>query len=262
MLARQSLIAVAVAAVVALPGARVGGQSPGQGRPKAQGKKHVDPGINEQFQKANPKDFVKRFESEDREVFARRNEIVKSLGLKPGMAIADIGAGTGLFTRLFADQVGREGKVYAVDISKDFLAHIAADARSRNQLQVATVQGTQDSTKLPPASVDVAFLCDVYHHLEKHERILASIHQALKPGGELVLIEFDRVEGKSGAFVLKHVRAGRSEFIREIESAGFRRIEDAPTVKLKENFMARFRRPDQARADTARDRERSSIPGR
>ena len=187
---------------------------PGQSKPHS---KKVDPQINAQFQKGDVKAFVKRFETNDREVFAKRFQIAAVLGLKPGMAVADIGAGTGLFTRLFADAVGSGGKVYAVDISKDFLDYIAAEAKTRGQSQIQTIRGTQETTNLPAGSVDVVFLCDVYHHLENHEKILASIYQALRPGGLLVLVEYDRVEGKSKSFVLGHIRASQNVFRREIE---------------------------------------------
>jgi len=221
--------------------------TPDPAQSKAHSKK-VDPQINAQFQKGSVKDFIKRFESNDREVFVKRREIADVLDLKPGMAVADIGAGTGLFTRLFADAVGPGGKVYAVDVSKDFLDHITAGARMRGQPQVETIRGTQESTNLPAGSVDVAFLCDVYHHLENHERILASIHQALRPRGLLVLVEFDRVEGKSSTFVLNHIRASQTEFRREIEGAGFkpRPISQAP--RLKENFIAKFQKTEKAGA--------------
>jgi SAM-dependent methyltransferase len=94
----------------------------------------------------------------------------------------------------------------------------------------------------------VAFLCDVYHHLENHERILASIHKALRPRGLLVLVEFDRVEGKGSTFVLNHIRASQTEFRREIEEAGFkpRPISQAP--RLKENFIAKFQKTEKAGA--------------
>ena len=87
------------------------------------------------------KGFIKKFESDDREVFAKRHEIVAALELKPGMAVADVGAGTGFFTRLFADKVGPSGRVYAVDISPGFLTHVAAEAAKRGQKQVVTVSG-------------------------------------------------------------------------------------------------------------------------
>ncbi len=184
-------------------------------------KPRTDPKINDPFKKPDVKQYVKKFESENRENYALRHEIVAALNLVPGMAVADIGAGTGLFTRLFAEKVGPTGKVYAVDIATQFLDHIAADAKKRRQDQVVTILGSQDSTNLPRDSVDLVFLSDVYHHLEKPEKTLASIHQALRPGGRLVVIEFDRVEGKSSAFVLKHVRASQAVFRKEIEAAGF-----------------------------------------
>lgn len=208
--------------------------------------KKVDPQINAQFQKGNVKDFVKRFETNDREVFVKRREIAGVLNLKPGMAVADIGAGTGLFSRLFADAVGPGGKVYAVDVSKDFLDYIGAGVRLRGQPQVETIRGTQESTNLAAGSIDIAFLCDVYHHLENHERILASIHQALRPGGILVLVEFDRVEGKSTAFVLNHIRASQAEFRREIEGAGFKPLPVSEAPRLKENFIAKYQKIEKA----------------
>src|SRR5262249_2279179 len=190
--------------------------------------------------KPDVKEYVKRFETESRENYALRHEIVAALGLEPGMAVADIGAGTGLFTRLFAEQVGPMGKVYAVDIAKPFLDHIAADATQRKQKQVITVLGSQDSTTLPPQSVDLVFLSDVYHHLEKPEKTLTSIRRALRPDGRLVIIEFDRVEGRSSDFVLKHVRASQAVFRKEIEDAGFWVVPTPDPPKLKENFFLRF----------------------
>jgi ubiquinone/menaquinone biosynthesis C-methylase UbiE len=200
----------------------------------------TDPKINEPFKNPDLKGFIKKFESDDREVFARRNEIVAALELKPGMAVADVGAGTGLFTRLFADQVGPSGKVYAIDIAPGFLKHIAADAAKRGQKQVVTVVGTQDSINLPRAAVDLVFLCDVYHHLETPEKNLSSIRRALRERGRLVVIDFDRVEGKSTDFVLKHVRASQRVFRQEIEAAGFTFLPATKLPRLSETFFLQF----------------------
>ena len=202
-----------------------------------QGKSKTDPKINEAFKKPDVKAYIKRFESDDREVYARRHEIVAALGLKPGMAVADIGAGTGLFTRLMAEKVGAEGKVYAVDIAPEFLAHIAADAKKHRRKQIVTVQGNQETTHLPRKSLDLVFLSDVYHHLERPEKMLASLRQALKPGGKLVVVEFDRVPGRSSEFVLKHVRAGKDVFIKEIESAGFRRSDGREAAGIEGELL-------------------------
>jgi ubiquinone/menaquinone biosynthesis C-methylase UbiE len=234
---RIGLALIVSAGVVVL--AAMGGwaQTPtGQSTPKSK----VDPKINEAFRKPNVRDYVKKFESEKRENYALRHEIVAALELTPGMAVADIGAGTGFFSRLFAEKVGPTGKVYAVDIAPRFLEHIAAESRKQGQAHVVTILGSQDSTNLPRASVDLVFLSDVYHHFEKPEKALATIHQALRPGGRLVVIEFDRVEGKSSAFVLKHVRASQAVFKKEIESAGFTLIPTPKPPPLKENFFLRF----------------------
>lgn len=205
--------------------------------------------INKSFENPDVPRFVERFESESREVYARREAIANAVGLKPDMAVADIGAGTGLFTRLFAERVGHGGRVYAVEIAPAFLEHIAAEARKRGQGQVETVLATQETANLAPASIDVAFLCDVYHHLEHPDQNLASIRDALRPGGRLIVVEFDRKESSS-AFVRGHVRAGQDVFRAEIEAAGFTPIPTLQAPKLSENFFAEFRkinRPTPAR---------------
>lgn len=233
-----ALVLGASLAILAVMTGRSEGQDPsGQATTT---KARVDSKINAPFREPNVEDYVKRFETEKRENYAHRHEIVAALDLKPGMAVADVGAGTGLFTRLFAEKVGPSGKVYAVDISKPFLKHIADDAKRNHQDQIETVLGSQDSTNLPENSVDVVFLSDVYHHFEKPEKSLASIHKGLRPGGKLVVIEFDRVEGRSSEFVLKHVRASQAVFRREIEDAGFRFVPTPNPPKLKENFFLRF----------------------
>jgi ubiquinone/menaquinone biosynthesis C-methylase UbiE len=215
----------------------------GQDKPKAK------PGINKQFEHPNVEQFIKRFETDTREVYAKRAEIVAALGLKPGMAVADVGAGTGFYTRLFAERVGPNGTVFAVDIAQEFLDHIAALARQKGLGQIKTVRGTQESTNLPPNSVDLAFLCDVYHHIEVPSNVLKSIHRALRPGGALVVVEFDRREGVSTPFVLEHVRAPKEVFFKEIEDAGFERQPLPKPPVLKENFIMRFRKVERPPAE-------------
>ena len=224
-----------VAAILAVVVAGARAQEPPKGK--------VDPKINEQFQdKGNVNRFIQSFEGHDREVSVKRDEIVAALQLKPGMAVADVGAGSGMFTRLMAEKVGPEGVVYAVDVSKEFLKHIDAQSAKLGQKQVKTVLGSQNGTNLEPDSVDLVYICDVYHHFEDHRAMLASIKKTLRPGGTLVVIEFDRKEGKSSEFILKHVRAGQADFRREIQAAGFQPA-DGPRPDLKENFFARFRKP-------------------
>src|SRR5260370_18402043 len=94
--------------------------SAGTPQPARAQEKSIRPGINKPFENPDVKEFLGKFEVESREVFAKRHEIVAACKLKTGMAVADIGAGTGLFTRLFAREVGASGKVFAVDIASRF----------------------------------------------------------------------------------------------------------------------------------------------
>jgi predicted methyltransferase len=200
--------------------------------------KSVRPGINKQIENPDVKEFLGKFEVESREIFAKRQEILAACKLRPGMVVADIGAGTGLFTRLFARAVGPEGKVYAADIAPRFIAYIDRTCKEQGLKNVIGVVCKPDSVELPAHSVDFAFICDTYHHFEFPFKTLASIHRALRPGGQLILIDFHRIEGKSSDWVLNHVRAGQDVFTREITSAGFKQVEEESF--LKENYFVRF----------------------
>ena len=204
--------------------------------------KSVRPGINDNFKNPNAKQFVERFETESREVFSKRKEIADACPIQPGQTVADIGAGTGLFTRIFSEKVGPEGKVIAVDIAKNFVDHIAKVSGDLGQKNVSTQLCTADSTGLSANTVDVAYICDVYHHFEYPEKSMKSLYDAMKPGGKVVLVEFHRIEGKSSEFSLKHVRAGQEVFEAEIAKVGFKKVKEIPDL-LKENYMVIFEKP-------------------
>jgi predicted methyltransferase len=208
------------------------------GMPAAAQEKSVKPGINKPFENPDVDDYVKKFEGESREIAAHAKEIVAACKLKPGMTVADVGAGTGLFTRKFAVEVGDKGKVYAVDIAPKFLRHIEKTCEENKLKNVETIHCDQFSSKLPKNAVDVVFICDTYHHFEFPERTLHSIYEALRPGGQIILIDFHRIEGKSSPFVLGHVRAGQEVFVREITAAGFQVVGEEKF--LKENYFVRF----------------------
>lgn len=203
--------------------------------------KSVNPGINDSFVDPDVNEFANRFEVESREIFARRREIVAACQLRPGETIADVGAGTGLFTGLFADAVGKEGRVIAVDIAQKFLDHIASASREEGRRNVDTLLATADSTKLAPASIDVAFICDTYHHFEFPQKTMASLFQAVKPGGRVILIDFHRIPGTSSDWVLNHVRAGQEVFEAEIIAAGFEKASEEPEL-LQENYFVIFKK--------------------
>lgn len=202
----------------------------------------VKPGVNTEFLKPELQvtQWVERFEREGREIYDHREAIAKAVGLRPGMRVADIGAGTGLFTPLFAEAVGPRGKVYAVDIAPDFVKHIEQRAAAAGMKNVYPVLCTERSVELPPNSVDIAFICDTYHHFEFPQSTMKSLHRALRAGGEVVLIDFKRIPGESSEWTMNHVRAGQEVFEQEIESVGFRKVDEQGLLKL--NYFVRFRK--------------------
>jgi predicted methyltransferase len=204
----------------------------------------VRPGINKPYENPDVNQCTKGFECDGREVYAKRREIVAACKLKPGMAVADVGAGTGLFTRLFADDVGPQGRVYAVDIARKFIEHIEKTSKEAGLKNVTGIVCPPSSTELPPGSVDLVFVCDTYHHFEYPRKTMASIHRALRPGGHLVLVDYRRIEGTSPVRLLRHVRAGQEAFTKEIEAAGFKAVDQADF--LKENYLVRFEKTEPA----------------
>jgi ubiquinone/menaquinone biosynthesis C-methylase UbiE len=209
-------------------------------------KGHTAAEMNKQFQKPDldVKEFIRRFETDSRELYAQRHKIVETIGLRPGMTVADIGAGTGLFTWLIAEQVGTKGKVYAVEIAPAFIKYINDQAKKRGLGKVVqTVLSTQQTTNLAPGSIDVAFVCATYHHFEHPKRALSSIHQALRPGGQLVVIDFD-LRNDSSDFVKQRARAPKEVYFEEMKSVGFTQVQMKPSLSLKDNFFAVFRRND------------------
>jgi ubiquinone/menaquinone biosynthesis C-methylase UbiE len=204
----------------------------------------VKPGINDRFldRELDVSQWLGRFEIESREVYSGRETVLDACAIKAGFTVADIGAGTGFYSRLFASAVGGEGWVYAVDISPRFLEHVNAKSQEDKVTNITSVLCSDRSVRLPPNSVDVVFICDTYHHFEFPQSTLASIHRALKPGGTLVVIDFERIPGESREFIIGHVRAGKEVFQGEIIEAGFRFVEEIKIPTFKENYFLRFRK--------------------
>ncbi len=186
------------------------------------------PGINERF-KQQPSQSIKQFDFANRDL-NQQKKILDACGVKPGMDVADVGAGSGVHARLFAEKVLPEGKVYAVDIIQEFLDHINAICKEKGIKNVQCVLGSDTSCNLEPASVDLVFSCDTYHHFEYPFKMMASIREALRPNGQFIIIDF---KDKSW-----HVRADSKTVIEEISKSGFKLIESRDFSKMF--FFARF----------------------
>jgi precorrin-6B methylase 2 len=129
-------------------------------------------------------------ERQEREQEERGDLLLRELGLKPGMVVADVGAGTGYYARRMAPLVGASGQVLAVDVQPEMIEMLTAMAKKANITNIKPVLSTVDNVKLPDASVDVAIMVDVYHELEFPFEVMESIVRALKPGGKVVFVEY------------------------------------------------------------------------
>ena len=116
--------------------------------------------------------------------------LLAELQLKPGLVVADIGAGSGYYSRRMSEVVGKTGKVYAVDVQPQMVQMLSAIAREERYSNVKPILSTVDDVKLPAGSVDLAIMVDVYHELEFPLEVLQSIVRSLKPGGRVVFVEY------------------------------------------------------------------------
>jgi len=177
----------------------------------------------------------------DRTVREQQEEPDRALeliGITPGMVVADVGAGTGYMTMRLARRVGPTGKVYANDLQSAMLQIIRDKARQQQLSNVEIVQGAQDDARLPDNAIDLALLVDVYHEFWRPQEMLRSIRRSLKPGGQLVLVEY-RKEDPSIPVAYTH-RMSVAEARTEVEAEGFRF--DRLVTGLPRQHMIEFRR--------------------
>jgi predicted methyltransferase len=180
------------------------------------------------------------FEDEGRgEIYQKRDAILRLAAVRPGMTVADVGAGTGLFSMMLSDAVGPSGRVYAEEVEARFSGYIAERAARSKRANVVSVVGTERGIGLPPGSIDLAFLCDVYHHFDYPTEMLASIRQALRAGGQLYIVDFRREVGASPAWIFEHVRADEAHVIQEVQQAGFVLV--SADHSLHDSYALRFR---------------------
>ena len=131
--------------------------------------------------------WLERIEREKEE---RGDLMLAELRLQPGMNVADIGAGTGYYSRRIAPRVGPQGKVYAVDVQPPMVRMLETAARQPGLSNIVPILGSEDDTRLPARSIDLALMVDVYHELEFPHEVLASVVRSLRPGGRVVFVEY------------------------------------------------------------------------
>jgi ubiquinone/menaquinone biosynthesis C-methylase UbiE len=160
-----------------------------------------------------------------RDAKQKPGELIRAMGLQPGMTVADVGTGIGYMLPFLSRRVGADGKVIAEDIFDDFLASAKQRAENQKLTNVTFVKGMDNDPKLPENAVDVVLALDVYHHFDYPDKMLAAIHQSLKPEGKLVVVEYyKRQEAMPGGRALTHIRLDMPDVIKEIEANHFHLI--------------------------------------
>ena len=168
----------------------------------------------------DPKAYIGALEDPKRDAYQKPHEVVHALGLKPGEIIADIGAGSGYFTFHLARHVGDKGKVYAVDVSPEMILHINRRTREQKANNVVALLADPDDPLLPDRSVNRFFFSDSWHHIDNQTKYLALMKRMLKPGGEIVMIDFHKKELPVGPPL--QMKIAREDLIKQLDNNGYR----------------------------------------
>jgi len=158
--------------------------------------------------------------------------LVREMGVEKGMTVADIGTGIGYMLPFLSRAVGPNGRVIAEDIFDDFLSGAKERVQNQKLTNVTFVKGAETDPNLPEGQIDLAMALDVYHHFDYPDKMLASIHKALKPGGRLVVIEYyKRPEAMPNGRAMQHIRLDMPDAIKEIEANHFHLVMEKETIK-------------------------------
>jgi ubiquinone/menaquinone biosynthesis C-methylase UbiE len=162
--------------------------------------------------------------------------VIEAMEIRPGMTVAEIGAGSGFFSRRLAKAVGPTGKVYAEDIQPEMLDLLKKNDAKEGITNVVTILGTETDPKLPAQGIDRILLVDVYHEFQKPEPMLASIRDSLAPGGTVILVEY-RLEGETASHInIKH-RMSVDQVLSEWTGAGFLLLNQVETLPSQHLFI-------------------------
>ncbi len=163
--------------------------------------------------------WAETFESPERAEWQKPELVVSALNLKAGQTVVDIGAGTGYFTRRFALAVGPSGEAIGVDIEPGMIEYMKADAKKLKLANYEARLVKADDPELHPQSVDVIFFCDVLHHVQDRTGYLTKIKPALKPGGRVAVIDFQKMAPFGPP---ADIKISREAMIAQFTKAGYR----------------------------------------
>jgi arsenite methyltransferase len=166
----------------------------------------------------DPKAYITMLDNPQRDAEQKPDEVIAALGLKSGEALADIGAGSGYFTFRFARSVGNAGRIYAVDTSPDMILHMNRRIRELKLSNIITVLSAPDDPLLQDNSVNRIFICNTWHHLENRAKYLGLMKRMLKPGAQVIIVDYKKRELPVGP--PPEMKIAKRDVVREFESGG------------------------------------------
>ena len=173
------------------------------------------------------KQYLEHLDSAERDQYQKPRQVIDALNLKPGLTVADLGSGSGYFTRRFIEAVTETGKVYAVDVEPEMLKYAEESVVHMHRSYTAEfILARPDNPKLPYESIDLLFVCNTYHHLEERTKYFSDAKSSLKPGGRLAVIDFypDERSGDLG-FPKRHL-VSQDTVIKELSDAGYKLVRE------------------------------------
>jgi ubiquinone/menaquinone biosynthesis C-methylase UbiE len=182
----------------------------------------------------DPAYWSKVFDDPGRAAWQKPEELVAALGLRPGQCVADLGAGTGYFSRLLSAAVGPTGTVLAVDPEPNLVAHLRQRAEREGSANVVPVLASLDNPRLPAGLVDVVLIVDTVHHIDDRVAYFRRLRQALRPPGRIAIVDWQKRELPVGP-EMDH-KLAREQVVREMETAGYRLVEE-PSILPYQYFL-------------------------
>lgn len=167
----------------------------------------------------DPSAYIAALEDPKRDAYQKPHEVMEALAVRPGEVIADIGAGSGYFSVRLARHVGASGRVYAVDVSPDMVGHLNRRVRDLGLTNIASILAPPDDPLLPER-VDRFLIVDVWHHVENQAAYLEKIKERLKPGGQVVMIDFHKRDLPVGP--PPAMKIAREDLVAQMAQHGFR----------------------------------------
>ncbi len=166
--------------------------------------------------------YIRLFEAPDRAQWQKPEAVIKALNLKNGQHIADIGAGSGYFTRRFARAVAPKGEAIGYDVDPGMVTFMKEDALKNSIDNYRASLISPDRPQLNKASFDMIFICNTYHHMQNRVGYLKLLKPALKKNGRMVIVDYRKASkgGPPAAFKLEEGRV-----IEEFKQAGLRLME-------------------------------------